>query len=149
MFVKEFAKCVGARWRCEHEDSLGLRSKHFKSLLNDGVSQIPSDRAGVVHIWYETCEGIEIEELRRDKNIENISCYDASKTTVLGAFLHAVNYYPFEENYEWAETVQDFARVPHLMGLFPRQPLMLTSDSTHGVEGVTHWEQDKSAKITR
>ena len=94
----------------------------------------------MVHIWYETCEGIENEELRRDKNIENISAYDASKTTVLGAFLHTVNYYPFEENYEWAETVQDFARVLHLIGLFPRQPLMLTFDSTHGVEGVTQWE---------
>lgn len=111
--------------------------------------QIPPDRAGVVHIWYETCEGIDIEELRRDKNMEHISAYDASKTTVLGAFLHAVNYYPLEDNYEWAETVQDFARVPDLMGLFLRQPLMLTSDSTRGVEGVTHWEQDKAAKSMR
>ena len=149
IFVKDVAKCVGSQWRCDHEISLSLRSKHFKSLLNDGVMQIPPDRAGVVHIWYETCEGIEIEELRSDKNIENISAYDASKTTVLGAFLHAVNYYPFEENYEWAETVQDFGRVPHLMGLFPKQQLMLTSDSTRGVEGATHWEQDKAAKITR
>ena len=61
--------------------------------------QIPPDRAGVVHIWYETCEGIDIEELRSDKNMEHISAYDASKTTVLGAFLHAVNYYPLEDNY--------------------------------------------------
>ncbi|EJM62338.1 hypothetical protein PMI30_04655 [Pseudomonas sp. GM50] len=149
MFVKDVAKCVGAQWRCDHEDSLGLRSKHFKSLLNDGVKQIPPDRAGVVHIWYETRDGIEIEELRRDKNIENISAYDASKTSVLGAFVHAVNYYPFEENYEWAETVQDFARVPHLMELFPRQSLMLASDSTHEIEDITHWEQDKAAKNTR
>jgi len=148
MFVKDVAKCVGAQWRCDHEVSLGLRSKHFKSLLNDGVMQIPPDRAGVVHIWYETCEGIEIEELRRDKNIENISKYDASKTTVWGAFLHAVNYYPFEKNYEWAETVQDFGRRENLMDLFPIQSLMLTSDSTHVVEDVTHWEQDKAAKIT-
>lgn len=149
MFVMDVAKCVGAQWRCDHEDSLGLRSKHFKSLLNGGVMQIPPDRAGVVHIWYETCEGIEIEELRRDKNIDNISAYDASKTTVLGAFLHAVNYYPFEENYEWAETVQDFARVPNLMELFPRQSLMLASDSTQEVKDITHWEQDKAAKNTR
>ena len=149
MFVKDVAKCVGAQWRCDHGNSLGLRSKHFKSLLNDGVMQIPPDRAGVVHIWYETREGIEIEELRRDKNIENISAYDASKTTVLGAFLHAVNYYPFDENYEWAETMQSFTRVPHLRALFPRQPLMLTSDSTHAVEDITHWEQDKAAKIMR
>ncbi|HHT0359009.1 hypothetical protein EYD25_25190 [Klebsiella pneumoniae] len=149
IFVEDVAKCVGAQWRCDHEISLGLRSKHFKSLLNDGVMQIPPDRAGVVHIWYETCEGIDIEELRRDKNMEHISAYDASETTVLGAFLHAVNYYPLEDNYEWAETVQDFARVPDLMGLFLRQPLMLTSDSTRGVEGVTHWEQDKAAKSTR
>ncbi|GJA77867.1 hypothetical protein [Aeromonas caviae] len=149
MFVQDVAQCVGAQWRCEHEVSLGLRSKHFKSLLNDGVKQVPPDRVGVVHIWYETCEGIKIEELRRGKHIENISAYDASQTTVLGVFLHAVNYYPFEDNYEWAETVQDFGSVPGLMGLFPRQALMLAFDSTPEVEGATHWGQDKAAKYTR
>ncbi|CZW99774.1 TPA: hypothetical protein ACNU7F_005131 [Escherichia coli] len=149
MFVQDVAQCVGAQWRCEHEVSLGLRSKHFKSLLNDGVKQVPPDHVGVVHIWYETCEGIEIEELRRGKHIENISAYDASQTTVLGVFLHAVNYYPFEDNYEWAETVQDFGCVPGLMGLFPRQALMLAFDSTPEVEGATHWGQDKAAKYTR
>lgn len=149
MFVHEVASCVGAQWRCDHEVSLSLRSKHFKSLVNDGVTQIPPDRAGVVHVWYETRDGIEIEELRRDKNIDNISAYDASKTSVLGVFVHAVNYYPFEDNYEWAETVQDFARVPNLMSLFPRQTLMLASDATSEVEDITHWEQDKAAKITQ
>lgn len=149
MFVKDVASCVGAQWRCDHEISLSLRSKHFKSLVNDGVTQIPPDRAGVVHVWYETRDGIEIEELRRDKNIENISTYDASQTSVLGVFVHAVNYYPFEDNYEWAETVQYFARVPHLMALFSRQTLMLASDATTEVEDITHWEQDKSEKVTQ
>ena len=62
--------CCKVRWSSvalRSRDFLGLRSKHFKSLFNDGVMQIPLDRAGVVHIWYETCEGIDIEELRRDK----------------------------------------------------------------------------------
>lgn len=86
MFVEDVANCVGAQWRCDHEISLQRRSKHFKSLLNDAVNQIPPDRAGVVHVWYETCDGIEIEELRKYKNTENISAYDASKTTVLGVF---------------------------------------------------------------
>ncbi|MBA6104597.1 MULTISPECIES: hypothetical protein [Pseudomonas] len=149
MFVKDVASCVGAQWRCDHGNSLSLRSKHFKSLVNDGVSQIPPDRAGVVHVWFETRDGIEIEELRLDKNVEQISAYDASDTSVLGVFLHAVNYYPFEDNYEWAETVQDFARVPHLMGLFPQQTLMLGSDATDEVEDITHWEQDKAAKSPR
>lgn len=146
MFVKDIDKCVGAQWRCDHEISLSSRSKHFKSLLNDAIQQIPPDRAGVVHIWYETCDGIEVEELRRDKNVENISAYDASNTTVLGVFLHAVNYYPSEDDYEWAETVQDFARIPHLMELFPKQSLMLASGSTREIEGDTHWGQDKAAK---
>lgn len=149
MFVEDVAQCVGAQWRCDHEVSLDRRSKHFKSLLNDGVKQIPPDRLGVVHIWYETCEGIGIEELRRGKNVENISAYDVSQKNVLGVFLHAVNYYPFEDNYEWAETVQEFGCVPGLMGLFPRQSLMLAFDSTREVENATHWGQDKAAKNTR
>jgi len=77
---------------------------------------------------------VEIEELRRDKNIDNISNYDASDSTVLGVFVHAVNYYPFEDDYEWAETVQDFARVPDLRDLFPFQALMLSAGTTAGVE---------------
>ncbi|HBP0698206.1 hypothetical protein JEU09_09990 [Pseudomonas aeruginosa] len=149
IFVKDVAKCVGAQWRCDHEASLGLRSRHFKGLVNDGVSQIPPDKNGVVHIWYETREGIEIEELRRDKNIENITTYNASETSVWGVLMHGVNYYPFEDNYEWAETVQDFGRVPDLMELYPRQSLMLGSEATEEVEGATHWGQDKAAKITR
>lgn len=146
MFVVSVANCVAAQWRCDHETSLELRSKHFKSLLNDAVMQIPPNLVGVVHIWYETCDGIEIEELRHDKNINNISSYDASETSVLGVFLHAVNYYPFEENYEWAETVRDFARVPSLQDIFPKQSLMLASYSTQEFEHITHWEQDKAAK---
>nr|BFD41834.1 hypothetical protein FFPRI1PSEUD_33330 [Pseudomonas sp. FFPRI_1] len=55
----------------------------------------------------------------------------------------------FEYSYEWAETVKDFARVPHLMGLFPQQTLMLGSDATNEVEDITRWEQDKAAKSLR
>ncbi|MBV6754532.1 hypothetical protein KV580_29895 [Pseudomonas chlororaphis] len=146
MFVEDVDHCVGAQWRCDHEMSLFLRSKHFKSLVNDGVTQIPPDRPGIVHVWYETRDGVEIEELRRAKNTDNISRFDASDTTVLGVFVHAVNYYPFEDNYEWAETVQDFARVPDLMDLFPFQTLMLASGPATAVEGTTHWAQDKAAK---
>lgn len=146
MFVKDVANCVAAQWRCDHAESISTRSKHFKSLVNDGVSQIPPDRAGVVHVWYETRDGIQIEELRREKNIDNISPYDASETTVLGVFVHAVNYYPFEENFEWAETVQDFARIPHLMDIFPHQSLMLGSDGVDEIPDITHWEQDKAAR---
>jgi hypothetical protein len=149
MFVKDVDRCVGAQWRCEHEMSLSLRSKHFKGLVNDGVTQIPPDRPGVVHVWYETRDGVEIEELRRDKNVDNISNYDASETTVLGVFVHAVNYYPFEDNYEWAETVQDFARVQDLTDLFPFQALMLASGPAEAVEGTTHWAQDKAAKVSQ
>lgn len=147
MFVKDVASCVAAQWRCDHEESLSTRSKHFKSLVNDGVSQIPPDRAGVVHIWYETRDGVQIEELRREKNIENISAYDASETTVLGVFMHAVNYYPFEENFEWAETVQDFSRISNLMDIFPQQTLMLGSDGVDEFPDITHWEQDKATRV--
>lgn len=149
MFVKDVDRCVGAQWRCDHKHSLSVRSRHFKGLVNDGVTQIPPDRPGVVHVWYETRDGVEIEELRRDKNIDNISNYDASDSTVLGVFVHAVNYYPFEDDYEWAETVQDFARVPDLRDLFPFQALMLSAGTTAGVEETTHWAQDKAAKVSK
>lgn len=145
IFVEEVANCVAAQWRCDHAISLERRSRHFKGLAKNGISQIPPDKRGVVHVWYETVEGVDIEEIRRNKNIDSLSLFDASETTVAGVLIHGVNYYPFENRYEWAETVQSFARVPHLMKLY-RHSLMLSADETQEVEDVTHWEQDKAAK---
>ena len=142
IFVEGVANCVAAQWRCDHEISLERRSRHFKGLVNVGIAQIPPDKPGVVHILYETTEGIGIEEIRRNKNIVNISTFNASETSVLGVLIHAVNYYPFEDNYEWAETVQDFARIPNLMKLY-RYSLMLTADTAPTVKHTTHWEQDR------
>jgi hypothetical protein len=143
IFVEDVANCVAAQWKCDHEISLERRSRHFKKLVNDGTGQIPPDKHGVVHILYETTEGIGIEEMRRNKNVANISTFNASATSVLGVFIHGVNYYPLEDNYEWAETVQDFARMPNLGKLY-RYPLMLTADSSPTVKNTTHWEQDRA-----
>lgn len=143
VFIKEVSKCVGAQWRCDHAISLEKRSRHFKGLVHDGVTQIPPDKPGVVHIWYETREGVGIEEMRRGKNTMSIADYNASDTSVLGVLLHGVNYYPLEDTYEWAETVQHFARIPDLMSLY-RYSLMLAVGATEEIEGISHWEQDKA-----
>jgi len=145
VFVDGVANCVGAQWRCEHKSSLDRRSRHFKGLVTNAISQIPPDRAGVVHIWYETTEGIDVEELRREKHFDNLMTYDASGTTVLGILIHSVNYYPFEERYDWAETVEHFARIPDLMDLY-NHSLMLDVDGISEVHGITHWQQDKAKK---
>lgn len=145
IFVEDVANCVAAQWRCDHAISLERRSRHFKGLANDGVTQIPPDKPGIVHVWYETVEGVVIEEVRSGKNNANISEFDASGTSVMGVLIHGVNYYPFEDDYEWAETVQYFARVPDLMRLY-QHSLMLAGDKALEVEDITHWEQDKASK---
>lgn len=148
IFVEDVDNVVGAQWRCEHDTSLERRSRHFKGLANDGINQIPPDKPGVVHVWYETVEGIGVEEKRRTKNVENLSIFDASQTSVLGVLLHGVNYYPFENRYDWAETVLHFARIPNLMDLY-HHSLMLSADVTKEVEEATHWEQDKENRSTK
>lgn len=148
IFVQDVANCVAAQWRCEHAISLERRSRHFKGLANDGIIQIPPNKPGVVHIWYETVEGIDIEEIRQAKNIDSISSFDASGTRVLGILVHGVNYYPFENRYEWAETLQYFARIPELMEYYP-SALMLSADATLEIEDATHWEQDKASKTNQ
>ncbi|MGG5288691.1 hypothetical protein [Pseudomonas shirazensis] len=146
IFLDDVASCVAAQWRCDHEISLGLRSKHFKSLINDASMQIPPDKPGVVHVLYETRDGIDIEELRSEKNLDNIAGYDASGTTVLGVLLHGVNYYPQAQGYQWAETMQYFSRAPDFIDLYPRQTLVLSSGTTREVVGDTHWAQDRASK---
>lgn len=149
IFVEEVASCVAAQWKCAHQISVDRRSKHFKTLMADAISQIPPESLGVVHIFYETREGIDIEYLRRTKNIESIGEYDASNTGILGVLIHGVNYYPKVDGYDWAETVQDFSRVPYFLELFYSDPLMLGNDNTIFAEQTTHWEQDASAKNTK
>lgn len=145
IFIEEVSACVGVQWRCDHDISLERRSRHFKGLAHDAVIQIPPDKPGIVHILYETVEGIKIEELRAEKNFDNISNYDGTGTSVLGVLLHAVNYYPSIPRYEWAETVQNFSRVPGIMSLF-RHSLMLALDKGNEYDSVTHWQQDKDRK---
>lgn len=142
IFVEGVAKCVAAQWRCDNDISLERRSRHFKGLVNNAICQIPPDKPGVVHILYETVEGVSIEEMRRSKHMDNLLTFDASKTSVLGVLIHGVNYYPFEGDFDWAETVQDFARIPDLMKLY-RHSLMLSGDEVQEIRGITHWEQDK------
>lgn len=148
IFVQDVANCVAAQWRCDHVISHERRSRHFKGLAKNGIAQIPPDKPGVVHIWYETVEGIDIEEMRRVKNIDSVSTIDASGTLVMGVLIHGVNYYPYENHYEWAETLQFFARMPQLMELYSSS-LMLSADDTPEIEDVTHWEQDRAAKSTQ
>jgi len=147
-FVDRMAGCAAAQWRCAHSNSRERRSRHFKGLINDAVSQIPPFKPGIVHLWYETREGVDIEFLRREKHLENLSSFDASKTTVLGVFIHGVNYYPTETEYQWAETVQDFCRVPDLDKMF-NDKLMLSGEDTSSTSGTTHWAQDLASTQKR
>lgn len=145
IFVDDVSNCVAARWCCDHSISLDRRSRHFKALANNGINQIPPDRPGVVHIWFETVEGIDIEEIRQTKNLDNLSSFDASGTSVLAVFIHGVNYYPFHDRYGWAETVQSFVRIPEVMDLYTHT-LMLSNDSAPEFDGITHWQQDKAMR---
>ncbi|MEF8689849.1 UNVERIFIED_CONTAM: hypothetical protein NO986_20525 [Comamonas sp. A-3] len=146
IYVESVGNCVAAQWRCDHELSVERRSRHFKGLISNAIKQFPPHKLGIVHVWYETVEGINIEELRQEKHISEISEFNADGTLVLGVLIHGVNYYPNEGNYDWAETVQDFARIPDLMRLY-RQALMLSADKINEIEDTTHWAQDKATKL--
>ena len=147
IFVEGVVNCVAAQWQCDHDMSLERRSRHFKGLVNNAINQIPPDKPGIVHIWYETVEGISVEEMRRKKHLDNILNFDASHTSVLGVLIHGVNYYPYQDDFDWAETVQDFARIPDLMKIYSHS-LMLSGDKVKEIRGQTHWEQDKANKLT-
>lgn len=147
IFVEGVSNCVAAQWRCDHEISLEKRSKHFKSLISSAISQIPPRSLGVVHILYETLEGIKVELLRREKHIDVLTEFDVSNSMVMAILIHAVNYYPKEDNFEWAETVQHFSRDPSFLRAFYQDSLMLGNSKTIPYAQTTHWEQDEDKKI--
>ncbi|MBV2132168.1 hypothetical protein KRX52_05070 [Pseudomonas sp. MAP12] len=149
IFVCDVANCAAAQWRCDHETSLERRSKHFKSLMAHAASQIPPQNLGVIHILYETREGINVENIRREKHLEELSEYNASDSMVLAVLIHAVNYYPKEDDYQWAETLQHFARVPNFVDTFYQDPLMLGDSNTPSYVETTHWQQDEEAKLKK
>lgn len=147
-FIDRVAGFAAAQWSCSHSNSIERRSKHFKHLVADAFTQIPPFKPGVIHVWYETREGVDVEFLRREKHIENLYKFDASGSTVLGVFIHGVNYYPTETNYEWAETVQDFCRLKDLHAIF-KDKLMLSGENTPSASDTTHWARDLASKLKR
>lgn len=146
IYIEDVNICVAAQWKCTHEESLSRRSRHFKGLIADAIDQLPPHLPGIVHILYETTEGVDIESLRRQKHLEELSNFKIDNPMVLAVMLHGVNYYPTEGNYQWAETAQDFSRVRNFVNIMYEDPLMLGNNNTPSYTGTTHWDQDIESK---
>ncbi|MDR6234045.1 hypothetical protein [Pseudomonas oryzihabitans] len=143
ILIDDVESCVGGQWRCNSRESIEKRSKHFKGLIASAVAQLPPWLPGVVHVMYETTEGIDVELDRYNKHIEQLSAFDAGGKKILAFLLHGIGYYPRANDYQWAETVQYFSPIPNIMKLLYVDRLMLGDNSTQSFENTTHWDQDR------
>lgn len=144
IFIDGVATCVGAQWRCIAPESLEKRSRHFKSVIGRASEQIPAGRIGVVHAFYETAEGADVEIRRREKLIEAFSGFTASG--LIATFIHGVHVYPGVEGFEWAETVQHFTIDPSVPDVLFNHHLLLGFVGDKSTKDDTHWEQDLRLK---
>lgn len=142
IFLEGIERCSGAQWRCTSSESLDKRSKHFKTIINEAVSQIPIGSLGIIHTFYETAEGVEIEIKRREKLIAALTGFQVEDRTLLAALVHGVNIYPGIEGFEWAETVQHFSIMPDITDELFEHVLLLGFTRKDAIKDETHWEQD-------
>ncbi len=142
IFVEGIAKSAGAQWRCTHSESIDKRSKHFKSIVKEAIDQIPSNSLGVIHIFYETSEGINVETVRREKLITALKGHQVEDKVILNAMIHGVQHYPNIDGFEWAETIQNFSAVPGIIDVLFDHVLLLGFNRKAAKKNETHWEQD-------
>jgi hypothetical protein len=142
IFLEGIAKCAGAQWRCTSPESVDKRSKHFKTIIKEAASQIPANSLGIIHTFYETSEGVDIEIARREKLISALTELQIKDKTILVALIHGVKHYPNINGFEWAETIQDFSAIPDILDLLFEHFLLLGFNRKGAIKDETHWEQD-------
>lgn len=142
IFLEGITKCAGAQWRCTSPESVDKRSKHFKTIIKNAASQIPPNSLGIIHTFYETSEGVNIEITRREKLISALTELQIEDKTILAALIHGVMHYPNINGFEWAETIQDFSAIPDIQDLLFDHFLLLGFNRKRAIKDETHWEQD-------
>ncbi|HGH5989962.1 TPA: hypothetical protein ACJI8U_001530 [Morganella morganii] len=147
LFIDKMQTCTGAQWRCIDDKSILKRAKHFKTVISRATQQFPNGSCGIVHVLYETNQGIEVERTRSDKHLQELTKLEVVNS--IGAIIHSIQIYPDVYKFEWAETIQDYSIISDMIPTLYEKPLILDFNSgvNSGIADITHWEQDANRKL--
>lgn len=107
-YIQEMDWACGFTRDFDSEISLDKKAKDITSLLADAISQVPSDKASIIHIAAETMEGKDVERLRTKKVMESVPSLALHKPVL------AIRFHRFQANqtidklWEFDETVERF-----------------------------------------
>lgn len=107
-YIQEMNWACGFTRDFDSEISLNKKSKDITSLLADAISQVPSDKASIIHIAAETMEGPEVERIRTQKIIESMSQLSPGKPLLSVRFHRLQANQTVDKLWEMDETVQKF-----------------------------------------
>ena len=137
-FVHKIHEAYSAKWECIAESSLNRKAKDVKKMLSKAVSQIPDNRAGIIHIGYETVMGPAVELRRHQKTKETVQGFRFEKKNIEAVYCHAIQPLCKLDSWECAETTLDFEKHP---GLILSEYLLLDGRGATK-RNSTHWEED-------
>lgn len=137
-FVHGIHEAYSAKWDCIAESSIDKKAKDIKKMLSKAVSQIPENRAGIIHIGYETVMGPAVELKRHQKTKESVQDFRFEKKIIEAVYCHAIQPLCKLDNWECAETTLYFEKHP---GLILSENLLL-DDPGVIKRNSTHWEED-------
>lgn len=136
-YIQEMDWACGFTRDFDSEVSLDKKAKDITSLLTDAISQVPTDKASIIHIAAETMEGNEVEKLRTQKVMASVPAL-AMEKPVLG-----VRFHRFQANqtidklWEFDETVEKFQVAEFTDNDIPLN--VVTPETTELKHGA-HWE---------
>lgn len=107
-YIQEMNWACGFTRDFDSKASLDKKAKDITSLLADAISQVPSDKASIIHVAAETMEGKDVERLRTKKVMQSVPSLALQKPVL------AIRFHRFQANqtidklWEFDETVERF-----------------------------------------
>ncbi len=128
----------GATFSCNAGDAIERKARDVKATIARAVRQLPNDQLAVLHVAFETLEGVGVEAKRMKKVISSIERMESMKA-VIAIVLHALG--PVDSKDQVMvidETSSEFWRGRPIKNLIP---LMVVLPARYGAQSRkgAHW----------
>ncbi|MBJ9656117.1 hypothetical protein I5588_16315 [Burkholderia multivorans] len=128
----------GATFSCDADDAIERKARDVKATIARAVRQLPDDQVAVLHVAFETLEGLGVEAQRMKKVISSIQGMESMKA-VIAIVLHALG--PVDSKDQVMvidETSSDFWRGPPMRNFIPRMVVLPAGYGEQSRKGA-HW----------
>ena len=105
----DFISC--ARWYCDAEEAILKKARDIRAQLSDATSQLPDNKASIIHVGVESHDGPIVEDERFSRILNTVSFWDSNNKDIQWIYCHIFDpQVPPDENWDFGETVLCFSK---------------------------------------